>query len=75
MFKIGKKENLTEMGFVKNNDDYVIRKEIDGVSRVLFTVYKGSPYLRYSKTGYVMEEQLKLIFQWGKNNLIEWEDD
>ena len=40
----------------------------------LFTIYKGSPYIRTMRTGYVLEQQLYLIYEWTKKDYIEWED-
>ncbi len=75
MLKIKSNDYLSKMGFKKKDSDYVIQKNIDGVNRILFKVYTGSPYIRISRTGYVSEEQLKLIYDWSKYDFIEWEDD
>ena len=74
MFKIVDMEKLGEMGFVKKNADYVYYAKVDGAQIKIFTVYAGSQYLRFSKTGYTSETQLKCIYDWAKGNYIEWEE-
>lgn len=74
MFKITDITKLEEMGFKKNNCDYVYRYNDDGSIKTCFTVYAGSPYLRYSRTSYVSGEQLKCIYEWTRKNYIEWEE-
>ena len=75
MLKLKNENELYNMGFVKSGIDYVYRgKNINGGACVLFTIYKGSPYIRCSRTGYVLEEQLHLIYEWTKKDYIEWED-
>ena len=74
MFKIKDGIKPLDLGFVKKDFDYVYYGDVEGVKRMLFTVYMGASYIRYSKTSYVTEEQLKLIYEWTKNDLIEWED-
>ena len=73
MFKIKEGFSPKDLGFVKKDCDYVYYGEVDGLKKVVFTVYMGASYLRYSKTAYVTEEQLKLIYDWAKQDLIEWE--
>lgn len=75
MFKIKSQEQLSKMDFKQKGSDYVVQKTVDGVNRILFTIYKGSPYIRVSRTGYVSDEQLRYIYIWTKNDFIEWEDD
>lgn len=76
MFKVKSKEFIREMGFVKNDVDYVIRgKNVNGGICTLFTIYKGSPYIRFARmTQGQTEEQLKLIHEWTKKDYIEWEE-
>ena len=74
MFKITDITKLEEMGFKKNNCDYVYRYNDDGSIKTCFTVYAGSLYLRYSRTSYVSGEQLKCIYEWTKKNYIEWKE-
>lgn len=75
MFKLKNEKYIENMGFVKNGVDYVYRgKNALGGVATLFTIYKGSPYIRSMKTGYVLEEQLHLIYEWTKEDYIEWED-
>lgn len=75
MFKLKNEKYIENMGFIKNGVDYVYRgKNSLGGVVTLFTVYKGSPYIRSMKTGYVLEEQLRLIYEWTKKDYIEWED-
>lgn len=74
MLKLKDSVNPKDLGFKTKDFDYVRYIDVDGVQKVCFTIYKGSPYIRYSKTAYVAEEQLKLVYEWSKNNYIEWED-
>ena len=75
MFKLKKDEYKKEMGFVTSDIDYVYRgKNATGGVATLFTIYKGSPYIRTMRTGYVLEQQLYLIYEWTKKDYIEWED-
>ena len=74
MFKVLDTAKLEEMGFKKDGCDYVYRYNDEGSIRTCFTVYAGSPYLRFGKTVYVITEQLKCIYEWTKKNYIEWED-
>ena len=74
MFKIVDFDKLTDMGFIKDGFDYVYKTNIDGSLVKIFTVYAGSPYLRYSKTSYVSHQQLYCIYKWTMEKLIEWED-
>ncbi len=74
MFKIKDKKYLEEMGFVLKGADWVFVKELEDRYAVLFTVYKGSPYIRCYKTSTVVEHQLKCIYDWTKKDYIEWED-
>lgn len=74
MFKLKAGIEPTVLGFESKDFDYVKYGDVDGVKRTMFTIYKGSPYLRYSKASYVVEEQLKLIHDWSKSDYIEWED-
>lgn len=75
MLKVKDLQNITDMGFVKNGIDYVYRgKNTNGGVATLFTIYKGSPYIRCMKTGYVLEEQLRLVYEWTKKDFIVWED-
>ena len=72
MFRIKDTSKLAEMGFSKNDytGDHEIMRVIKGNKKRLFIIYRGSDYLRYSKTGYVVEEQLKLIYEWSKKDYI-----
>ena len=76
MFRL--KENISpeDLGFEKKSFDY-IRYVVgdDGVKKTGFTIYMGSPYIRYSKTAYLSDGQLKVIYDWVKNDYIEWVDD
>lgn len=74
VFRILDLSKLEEMGFKKEDYDYVYREKVDGAMRTLFTVYAGSQYLRYSKTSYVCTTQLKCIYEWTKKNYILWEE-
>lgn len=76
MFRVKDLTKLEEMGFVKNEEtgDYVIAKTIKNIKRTIFRIYRGSDYIRYSKTVYVLEEHLKLIYDWTKKDLIYWEE-
>ena len=74
MFKLKDGINPSDLGFIKKDLDYVRYIEIDGVNRTCFTIYRGSCYIRYSKTSYVNEEQLRLIYEWTKLDYIEWEE-
>lgn len=74
MLKVKDIKKLEEMGFKKDGCDYVYRYNDDGSIRTCFTIYAGSPYIRFSKTVYVTVEQLRCIYEWTKNNYIEWED-
>lgn len=73
MFKLKDGLRPEDLGFRRKDVDYVITKEVDGVLRMLFKIYRGSPYIRSSKTSYVCDEQLKLIYDWTKQDYIEWE--
>lgn len=62
-----------DVGFVKNLDgDWVYRVTERGEMRKLFTIYYGSQYIRFSKSAYISEIQCKLIYDWTKQNKIEW---
>lgn len=74
MFKVKDVKNLPEMGFVRVDKDWVRRVMVDGSPKTVFTVYAGSSYIRHPRTGYVVEEQLKLIYDWSLAGYIEWED-
>lgn len=74
MFKVKDIKNLPEMGFVRVDKDWVRRITVDGSPKVVFTIYAGSLYIRHSRTSYVAEEQLKLIYEWTLLGYIEWED-
>lgn len=74
MLKVISSEFITEMGFVKNGHDWVYTTIIEGDKRTCFTIYAGSLYLRFSKTSYINEEQLRLVYKWTKLGYIEWED-
>lgn len=67
---------LKEMGFVRSEDgDFILRKVIDGSMRNVFTIYRGSEYLRVVKTSYyIFIEALHYIHEWTKKDYIEWED-
>ena len=76
MFRL--KENISpeDLGFEKKSFDYV--KYVvgdDGIKKTGFTIYMGSPYIRYSKTAYISDSQLKIMYYWIKNNYIEWVDE
>lgn len=75
MLKITSSEYLKDMGFVLEGADYVCRKELEDRFAILFTIYKGSPYIRCYKTSTVVEHQLKCIYEWTKKGYIEWEED
>lgn len=66
--------NPIKLGFECKDHDYVYYVKIDGIKKLGFTIYKGSPYIRYSKTAYIVDEQLKCIYEWVKNDYVEWED-
>lgn len=74
MLKVIDTTKLEEMGFKKDGCDYVYRYNDNGSIRTCFTVYAGSPYIRYSKTVYVTVEQLHCIYEWTRKNYIEWEE-
>lgn len=74
MFKIKNMKYINEMGFIRNGDDYIIRKMIEGNPRILFTIYAGSSYIRQSRSSYTSTEQLRLIYEWTKADYIEWEN-
>ena len=74
MFKLKDGYQPRDIGFIKKDMDWVYQKSIGHVCRILFKMYLGSPYIRCSRTGYVAEEQLKLIYDWTKAGYIEWED-
>lgn len=75
MFKLKTGVTPVELGFTKHDIDYVYRgKNSQGGVATLFTIYKGSSYIRCMKTGYVLEEQLKLIYEWTKSDYIQWEE-
>lgn len=65
---------LPKMGFTKNGFDWVCAPLIDGEKKTCFTVYAGSAYIRYSKTSYVTDTQLRLVYEWTKKGYIEWEE-
>lgn len=75
MFKLNVGVTPEQLGFAKHDIDYVYRgkNSLGGVA-TLFTIYKGSPYIRCARTGYVLEEQLKLVYQWTKSDYIMWEE-
>lgn len=76
MIKLSNMDKIVEMGFVKSGVDYLYKGKNDlGTTTLLFTIYKGSPYLRFSKTAYVCESQLECICKWSKLGLIEWEEE
>lgn len=75
MLKAKDTDCIKKMGFVKEDCDYVYRgKTDDGDLVKLFTIYAGSLYLRHAKTTYSSYLQLKCIYDWTKNNYIEWEE-
>lgn len=74
MLKIKDQKYIAEMGFVKDEYDYVYREMIDGSPTKLFTVYAGSLYLRHAKTSYSSTNQLRCIYEWAKKDYIEWEE-
>ena len=77
MFKVKSKEYLEKMGFTRKGEtgDYIcVGTGKDGYKKVLFKIYFGSLYIRYSATTYASEGQLKLIHEWTKQDYIEWED-
>lgn len=76
MLKIKGTITPEELGFEKKNVDYVMYVVgDDGIKKTGFTIYMGSPYIRYSKTAYISETQLKVIYEWIKNDWIEWVDE
>lgn len=75
MFKLKSNDVILDMGFIKKDGDYVYQKNIQGTLRTLFKIYRGSPYIRHSRTSYVEAEQLRLIHEWTKHDYIEWEND
>lgn len=74
MLKVIDPSYIAKMGFVKSGYDWVCYLLIDGDKKLVFTIYAGSPYLRFSKTAYIAEEQLRLVYEWTKAGYIEWED-
>lgn len=74
MFKLKEGINPRTLGFVDKDFDYVYYAIVDEVKKIVFTIYKGSPYLRYSKSAYANDEQLRLIHEWTKQDVIEWEN-
>lgn len=74
MLKVLDEKYITEMGFTKNGHDWNRIVYIDGEKKNCFTIYAGSLYIRFSKTSYVNEEQLRLVYEWTKAGYIEWED-
>ena len=75
MFKIKSKEYLKDMGFELEGADYICRKELANKFAILFTIYKGSPYIRCYKTSTFVEHQLKCIYDWTLKGYIEWEEE
>lgn len=69
MFKIKDMSKIKDMGFICSGEDYVCREN----HKTIFTIYKGSPYLRYSKSAYICDAQMKKIYDWSKEDYIEWE--
>lgn len=76
MFRIKDTSKLEEMGFKKDEEtgDYVIKEKINDSMKLLFKIYRGSDYLRHAKTGYIIEDQLKLVYEWSKRDYIYWEE-
>lgn len=74
MFKLKDGVKPTDLGFEKKDMDYVYYIKIERANRMLFKIYCGSPYIRCSKASYVCDEQLRLIYEWTKEDVIEWFD-
>lgn len=74
MLRVIDEKYITQMGFMKNGHDWVYITNVDGDKRTCFTIYAGSTYIRYAKTSYVNEEQLRLVHEWTKLGYIEWID-
>lgn len=74
MLKVVNPDYIPKMGFTKMGHDWIRYVIIEGEKKLVFTIYAGSLYLRFSKTSYVSEEQLRLIYDWTKAGYIEWED-
>lgn len=75
MFKIKGDVAPEDLGFEKKSVDYVMYVlDDDGIKRTGFTIYMGSPYIRYSRTAYISNNQLKVMYDWIKKDLIEWVD-
>lgn len=76
MFKLKEGIRPENLDFEKKNFDYV-RYVVgdDGIKRTGFTIYMGSPYIRYSKTAYISDSQLKVMYDWIKKDLIDWVDE
>lgn len=77
MFRVKSKDDLEKMGFEKDEmtGDYKISKVVNDTNKLLFRVYRGSDYIRHAKTGYIIEDQMKLIYDWTQNDLIYWEEE
>ena len=76
MFKIKEGFSPEDLGFEKKSRDYgMYVVGDDGIKRTGFTIYMGSPYIRYSKTAYIGDSQLKTIYDWVKKDLIEWVEE
>lgn len=76
MFKLKDGVKPTDLGFEKKSCDYTCYVlGDDGVKRTGFTIYMGSPYIRYSKTAYINDAQLKMMYDWTKKDYIEWIDE
>lgn len=74
MFKLKNNVKPETLGFEKKDFDYIRYTNVDDVKKSCFVIYGGSPYIRHSKTSYISEEQLKMIYDWTKKDYIEWED-
>lgn len=76
MFKLKEGVRPEDLGFEKKSFDYV-RYVVgdDDIKRTGFTIYMGSPYIRYSKTAYISDSQLKVMYDWIKKDLIDWVDE
>lgn len=73
MFRLKEGVRPEDLGFRRKDVDYVITGDIDGAIKILFKIYRGSGYIRSSRTSYVSDDQLRLIHEWTKQDYIEWE--
>jgi len=72
MLRVTNNDFIKEMGFTRVDCDYIYYGMVDDVKKALFTIYAGSPYIRFSKTNYVANIQVKCICEWVKKGYVEW---